>query len=95
MSFLLLWSFVCVLSAHQSSNLAVPSFPQMPSMVQMPSLPSLAQTWQCQVWYGIAKFDIHGILLIGIPTFATLKKASSAADRFDVREVVGIRFRSS
>jgi hypothetical protein len=58
-------------------------------------MPSLAQTWHCQVWAQNAKFDIHGILEIEIPTFATLQKASSAADRFDVREVVGFRFRSS
>jgi hypothetical protein len=47
----------------------------------------------------IAKFRLelpssvfNGILEIGIPSFATLQKASSAADRFDVREVVGFRF---
>jgi hypothetical protein len=58
-------------------------------------LPIDRQTWQCQVSSGIAKFGIHGILEIGIPTFATLQKASSAADSFDVREVVGFRFWSS
>jgi hypothetical protein len=60
------------------------------------------ETWQCQVSARIAKFRrelpslvFNGILEIGLPTFATLQKASSAADRFDVREVVGFRFRSS
>jgi hypothetical protein len=56
----------------------------------------------CQVSAEIAKFRFelpslvsNGILEIGIPTFATLQKSCSAAACFDVREVVGFRFRSS